>query len=184
LEQIICNYNGEKSYPMALRHDLVQQMPMLKKKYLKYANYRDQTIDDIFTKEQMKGMITWTGNELRTSVIINQGGGKFEVRPLPVEAQFSPVYGILIDDFDKDGITDILLGGNLYRTKPEVGRYDASYGCLLRGTADGRYEFVPRASSGIFLDGEVRDICSVKVGKQSRFMVSRNNAPLIMFKVR
>jgi len=34
LEQIICTYNGDKSYPMALRHDLLQQLPLLKKKYL------------------------------------------------------------------------------------------------------------------------------------------------------
>ncbi|HQQ83995.1 MAG TPA: VCBS repeat-containing protein, partial [Cyclobacteriaceae bacterium] len=93
IEQIICTYNGEKSYPMALRHDLVQQLPMLKKKYLKYSNYREQTITDVFTPEQMKGAITWTCNELRTSVIINQGQGRFEVRPLPMEAQFSPMYG-------------------------------------------------------------------------------------------
>jgi len=33
IEQIICTYNGEKSYPMALRHDLIQQIPNLKKKY-------------------------------------------------------------------------------------------------------------------------------------------------------
>ena len=42
---------------MALRHDLLQQMPMLKKKYLKYASYRDQTIADIFTEAQMKGAV-------------------------------------------------------------------------------------------------------------------------------
>ena len=36
LEQVIFQYNGDSSYTMALRHDLVMQMPGLKKKYLKY----------------------------------------------------------------------------------------------------------------------------------------------------
>ncbi|MDZ7649957.1 MAG: hypothetical protein U5K54_24060 [Cytophagales bacterium] len=59
MEQIICAYNGEKSYPLVLRHDLVAQIPSLKKKYLKYENFSDQTITDIFTKEELKdGSIT------------------------------------------------------------------------------------------------------------------------------
>ena len=33
---------------MALRHDLVMQMPGLKKKYLKYNSYKNQTVHDIF----------------------------------------------------------------------------------------------------------------------------------------
>src|SRR5690606_20600159 len=32
IEQIICRYEGDKSYPMVLRHDLVSQIPSLKKK--------------------------------------------------------------------------------------------------------------------------------------------------------
>src|SRR5687768_520767 len=53
VEQIICTYNGEKSYPMVLKHDLVSVIPSLKKKYLKYESYKGQTVEDIFTKEQL-----------------------------------------------------------------------------------------------------------------------------------
>ena len=35
------------------------------------------------------------------------------------------------DDFDADGDLDLVLGGNLYRAKPEVGIYDASHGLYL-----------------------------------------------------
>jgi hypothetical protein len=54
IEQIICSYVGDRSYPMVLRHDLVSQFPALKKKYLKYENFKDETITDIFYPEQMK----------------------------------------------------------------------------------------------------------------------------------
>jgi hypothetical protein len=53
VEQVICCYNGDSSYPMALRHDLVGVLPYLKKKYLKYESYKEQTITDIFTKAQL-----------------------------------------------------------------------------------------------------------------------------------
>ncbi len=54
-------------------------------------------------------------------------------KSLPLEAQFSPVYAAEAGDFNDDGNLDILLGGNLYNVKPEVGRYDASYGSFLSG---------------------------------------------------
>ncbi|MEL6192409.1 MAG: VCBS repeat-containing protein, partial [Bacteroidota bacterium] len=40
-EQVISVYNDGTSYPLALRHDLVMQMPILKKKYLKYESYKN-----------------------------------------------------------------------------------------------------------------------------------------------
>ncbi|MFS2190470.1 FG-GAP-like repeat-containing protein, partial [Mucilaginibacter sp. Mucisp84] len=36
IEDIVCTYNGDKQYPMVLRHDLVGELPYLKKKYLRY----------------------------------------------------------------------------------------------------------------------------------------------------
>ncbi len=181
-EQIISTYNGDKSYPMALRHDLLQQMPILKKKYLKYASYRDQTIQDIFTEAQMKGSIEQRCNTLSTSVIINEGGGRFTVKPLPIEAQLSPVYGILIRDLNKDGKIDLLLGGNLYRAKPEVGRYDASYGALLLGDGKTGFKAIPNRISGLSLDGEVRDI--VVLPSSGLMVVSRNNDMVQLVKQR
>ena len=49
----------------------------------------------------------------------------FIVKHLPIQAQFSPVYGIEVFDVDGDHLDDILMGGNLFAVKPEVGRYDA-----------------------------------------------------------
>ena len=52
IEQVIFQYNGDE-YPLSLRHDLVMQMPILKKKYLKYENYKNQTVNDIFDQEKL-----------------------------------------------------------------------------------------------------------------------------------
>ena len=59
-----------------------------------------------------------------------------------MEAQLSPMYGIAAEDFDKDGNIDILMGGNFYQSKPEVGIYDASYGILLKGDGKGNFTAV------------------------------------------
>ena len=43
-------------------------------------------------------------------------------------------------DFDKDGDLDIIAGGNLYNAKPEIGRYDASFGLFLENDGRGKFE--------------------------------------------
>src|SRR6185295_14181004 len=183
IEQIICTYNGEKSYPLALRHDLIQQMPNLKKKYLKYESYKDQTITDIFTEDQLKDAIHLAAFDLSSCVAINDGKGKFTVKPLPVDAQLSPMYAVLVDDIDGDGNLDVLMGGNLYRVKPEVGRYDASYGVFLKGDGTGSFTSVKPKDSGFFVDGEIRDIKKITIGKSDFVLVARNNDTPLLFKI-
>lgn len=183
IEQIICTYAGEKSYPLALRHDLLSQIPSLKKKFLKYESYKNATIEEIFTADQLKLTIKLDANFLSTAALINDGNGKFKIVPLPLAAQMSPTCAILLEDIDKDGHVDILLGGNWYRVKPEIGRFDASYGTFLKG--DGRGAFIPVVNREIdlMIDGEIRDIKKIKIGKDDLILVARNNASPIFLKV-
>jgi len=181
VEQVLTCYNGEKAYPMALRHDLVGVLPYLKKKYLKYESYKEQTIEDIFSKEQLAKAIKLEAKEMRSSVVMNNKNGTFTMKALPMEAQFSTVSGILVNDYDGDGSQDILLGGNFYQSKPEVGIYDASYGLLLKG--DGKGNFIPmnEKQSGILVKGPVRNISDIKAGKKRLTIFALNNeAPKIL----
>ncbi len=182
-EPIISQFNGEASYPLALRHDLVMQMPGLKKKYLKYDAYKEQTVDDIFSPQQREGAVQKEVYDLNTSVLINNGKGKFEIRPLPKIAQFAPTYGLLVKDFDGDGNLDILTGGNLFGVKPEVGRYDANYGLLLSGTGDGSFKPVLSKESGFFVKGQVRDLVDIKVGNKELILVGKNDEQMQVFEL-
>lgn len=175
VEQIICVYNGEQSYPMVLRHDIVSQIPSLEKKYEQYEEYKGQQINDIFTDAQLNDAIKHEVFDMETSVLWNNGSKGFSLERLPIEAQFSPVYGILIEDFDGDGNKDILMGGNLHSVKPEVGKYDASYGTYLKGDRHGAFKSVKPQASGIMLMGEVRGIELLPIKNRSYILVARNN---------
>ena len=88
----------------------------------------------IFLKEIPKdSILEFNCDETRTCYFENMGNGKFVKHILPVEAQFSPVNAIICDDLDNDGIKDLLLAGNEYQMEVMMGRYDASYGCFLKG---------------------------------------------------
>ena len=179
-EQIISCYNGADTYPMALRHSLIQQLPKLKKKYVKYEDYANQTIYDIFTPEELENAVHAKACYLNSALLINKQGS-FELKALPIEAQFSPIYSILVDDFDLDKNEDILLGGNLFGAKPEVGRYDASYGLLLRGDGKSNFKAIDAASSGIQWSGEIRDIQKVKTVNGNIIMVLKNNDQVVSY---
>jgi len=183
VEQIICVYFGDTSYPMVLRHDLLSQIPSLKKKYLKYENYSDQRFEDIFTEEQRKGVLKLEAKTLASSVLINQGG-RFELNELPVEAQFSPIYAIFIEDIDLDNKKDLIIGGNLYKVKPEAGRYDANDGLFLKGNGDATFKAVPNRYSGIDIDGQVRDLRMIHNANGRFIIVNRNDDSVLIYKIK
>ncbi|HEY0054979.1 MAG TPA: VCBS repeat-containing protein [Pedobacter sp.] len=175
VEQLICTYNGKKQYPLILRHDLVAQIPSLQKKYFRYEQYKEQTVADIFSAQELNGAIKLEAYNFESSILINNQKGAFRLEALPIEAQFSPIYGILADDIDQDGKTDLLLGGNFYQSKPDVGIYDASYGLYLRGLGNGKFKTVPASVSGLSIRGAIRDIIKINRAGIPAYLIAINN---------
>ena len=161
IEQVIFQYNGDESYPLSLRHDLVMQMPILKKKYLKYENYKNQTVNDIFDQEKINNSKINKVFDLETSIYISDDSLNFKKAILPVDVQFSTTNAIRIDDYNNDSFKDVLIGGNLYRVKPEMGKYDAQYGLILLGDKDGKFKKMNSIESGINFVGQVREFFSI-----------------------
>lgn len=181
VEQIVAQYNGAESYPMVLRHDLVMQMPHLKKKYLKYDKFKEQRIEDIFTSEELEGVTKLEVYELASSVYLNKGNLAFEKVELPIETQFSVTYDMEVMDFNSDGHADILLGGNLHDVKPEVGRYDAQYGLILLGDSKGGFTALKSSDSGLRLEGQLRALEFVDTPSGKLLLTARNNASIQSF---
>ena len=168
--------NG-KFYPYDLRHNLIDQMKPLKKVFPDYKSFRTASIEDMFSSDQLDESLKVEVNTLSSSIFINKGNGKFDFHELPQKAQFSPLYALYLKDFDKDGDLDIIAGGNLYNSKPEIGRYDASFGLFLENDGRGNFE-VPDNGYGFKLKGEVRSI----IFSNSNIVVGRNSDSIAIFK--
>lgn len=179
-EQIIFQYNGDSAYTMSLRHDLVMQMPSLKKRYLKYNSYKNQTANDIFSSEKLNTSHLNLIFDLETSIFINKSG-IFNKISIPIDAQFSSVHSIYTDDINSDGYLDIILGGNLHSVKPEVGRYDANFGQVYISKNGEYFSKLRNIESGIRFIGEVRDIVRLKVNNIDELIVLNNNDSLQSF---
>jgi hypothetical protein len=107
--------------------------------------------------------------------------GKLIVKPLPTEAQFSTVNGIIVQDFDQDGIKDILLAGNKFDVEVETTAADASPGLLLKGRGDLTYKSVKPFESGFFVPYNVKDIQPIKTQEGWAILVGINNTGMRVF---
>lgn len=114
--------------------------------------------------------------------MINNGDNTFTIRGLPTKAQYAPVYTSKAHDFNSDGHIDILLAGNLYAAKPQVGKYDANYGILLLGDGKGNFQEIDKAIGGMNIDGEVRDMRIIGEGENQILLLAMNDEAVKAFK--
>ncbi len=172
-----------KAYPYYLKGEMEMQIPILKKKFLKFESYAGKGIEDVFTKEQLDHAKQLTVEETQTCIFINDGRAILVMQPLPVMAQLSPVFGIISTDLNGDGLNDLFLAGNFFGMKPQAGRFDASYGTTLLADASHQFKWLPPAESGLFIKGEARDIVMIPSGKKNAtIIVSMNNDKLYAFR--
>jgi len=170
-----------RAYPFAPKMELMAQLPSLRKRILKYEDYAPMTYDSLFSSELRESSAVYVANYLESSVLWNEGGNQFTLSALPLEAQVSPVFGIVANDLDGDGFDDIWLGGNFYALKPQAGRHDASRGVFLKGRPDRVFTFVPPKKSGLYVKGEVRDAVVIESVSGLKILVARNNDTMLQF---
>ncbi|NEU06922.1 VCBS repeat-containing protein [Flavihumibacter sp. R14] len=176
IDPILTYYIQGKNYPYASRDELLDQIVQMRKRFVRYADYADITIDELFSKQQLEGAKKFYCIQLASGIFENDGKGNFVFKPLPVEAQFSSVYGVLADDFNKDGIKDLLLAGNFYPNRVQAGRADAGKGLMLTGDSSGMFKPVAPKVSNFYAPGDVRGMIGLK-GKSgmNKIVVVKND---------
>ncbi len=157
-EGVMCSKaeNG-KYYPYALRHNLVDQIKKLKRRFPDFESFKDADITTIFTPEELAEATILQTDQLQTLLLLNQGNFKFTSLTLPKEVQFSPTYASSVYDFDADGDMDIVMGGNLYNVLPEMGIYDGNFGVYLENNGDNTFSH-KKDGLGFHVQGEIRDL--------------------------
>jgi hypothetical protein len=160
VDPILCFYIQGKSHPYVSRDELLDQMSIMRTRFSNYKSYSDAGVKDIFTAEELKNVSILKANTLKTMAFLNKGG-KFTTLDLPVQSQYSPVYTITAVDYDRDGKKDLLLCGNISRSKLKFGRSDANSGILLKGNGKGGFSYIAQPESGFKIKGDVRSAVPV-----------------------
>ncbi len=181
IEQIFTQSRNGNDVPIHLKKEITNQINALKKQNLKFSEYATKSIDELFPKETIQNAIVKTVTNFASLVAYNDGKGNFVIKELPKEAQLSCIYDIETEDFNGDGVLDLILGGNNYNFKPQFSRLDASRGTLL--LSDGKDNYVDQKATGFFVEGEVREMKWIKNTSTERYLiVGINNKTPKIFK--
>jgi enediyne biosynthesis protein E4 len=171
IDPIVSTYIDHIQYPLASRDELLEQLPYLRKTFFNYDAYAKASMENILTNEQVEKSTQLKAYVLGTSIVENKGNGKFSVSSLPIEAQFSSCSAIVFDDFDSDGIKDILLAGNFYPHRVQLGRNDAGSGLFLKGKGKGKFIATMSKHTGFYAPGDIRSMCTLKNKAGERFVI-------------
>ncbi len=169
-----------KEYPFASRDELLDQIPSLKKKYTNYVLYSKASLAEMLPAKKRKAAQHLDAKEWRSGILEN-ANGKFIFHPLPVQAQFAPVYAISLADVNGDGRTDIILGGNLKQTRVRLGRNDASLVQVFINKQNMKFEYIPQYLSGLFVKNDVRELITVNHFGKQILIVGANNSDVAAF---
>ena len=120
----------------------------------------------------------YEANNFKTAVFLNRNG-KFSSLALPKEIQYSSVKAIESVDVNKDGVNDIIFGGNQYLIKPQFGRDEASKGWVTYGSKSNNQHLFKTAKS-LGINGQIRGFNVLEI-KGKKILISVINNENIQF---
>jgi hypothetical protein len=182
LDILEAQYDPElKGYIPRHALDVVSRsIPAILDSFETFHAFGSARVDDVLARLKVRA----TKLEVRTlaSTVFLNRGDHFIAKELPPEAQWSPAFGIAVADFDNDGFEDIFLGQNFFAVRPEMQRYDAGRGVLLRG--DGTGGLSALRDSGIAVYGEQRGaaVCDFDEDGRTDLVVTQNSAATKLYR--
>lgn len=156
IDPIMGQYINQQLVPVHPRENLNLQINSFRKRFTNFKDYSGVLLEDLFSENDKNGAMRKEVYELRSCMAINDGKGSFQLTPLPWQAQQSPVFSIISEDYNHDGNIDLLLGGNFFANEAHQGRQDASRGIILLGNGRGGLQSIDAEQSGLNFFGDTR----------------------------
>ena len=156
------------------RDVLVDQINSMRKRFRSFKEYSEATFEESFLPEELADAYVVCARRFENSWLENIGDGDFRMHALPMEMQTAPVYGMVTEDFNRDGHHDVLAVGNSYSPEVISGRDDASIGWYLEGGASG---WQPKTASktGFLSDGDAKSLVRLQGAKGTQLIITANN---------
>ncbi|HRH61147.1 MAG TPA: VCBS repeat-containing protein, partial [Chitinophagaceae bacterium] len=171
-----------KEFPASLRDMVTEELPVIKKQFSTYSAYAKAAMTDVLKNFNRDGELKLSANNLQTVWIENKGNYNFQLHALPAPAQWSPVYGIAVNDFNSDGNPDIIISGNEYGMAPVNGRSDAMNGLVLQGDGKGNFTPLTILQSGIMIPGNGKALIQFPAAKNIAIAAAQNGGALKFFR--
>jgi len=170
-ETVIAIEKKGSYYPLYGLDALSGQMIKLRKRFTSYKDFAGKTMEEIFGKESLKNAQLLTVDNLLSGYLKNENGS-FNFIPFPDELQVSPITSFLRFDFDKNGQTEVLAGGNYFGVEPFHGRFDSFAGTLIKNDTN----FINANHIGLNINRKaVRHLNIIYLRQKPYLLVTINN---------
>jgi hypothetical protein len=168
--------SGKKDLPIHTKKEIQSQLVAIRKQLPSFNDYASSTLEDILPKSKLENRIEKQVTISNSIVVFQtQDPFSFKYEVLPEEVQRSSVNSGIISDINEDGFIDLILFGGEDHNKPQFSKIDAGYGELLLNNGVGGFNWVPYDLSGFNSKGRVIDLKEFQLGKQTGFLVFKNN---------
>ena len=158
-------------------------IPGIEYRFATYAAYGNTPFHSAFTEDELKDVLHLDCKMMQSVILENIEGKEFKIHELPNEAQFAPVFGSLLDDFNGDNKLDIMLVGNSKEPDRMAGYYDASFGDILINNGDFTWTPLGPSQSKFIADGDQRAMAKINVNGSPIYLTSENDGYLKAFTV-
>jgi hypothetical protein len=176
LDPVMSYYVQGVKYIGHPRSNLIDQINSMRARFRTYTDYANATFEQSFTPEELAAAYVVCAERFQSSYLENLGQGKFKITSLPLEAQFSPVYGMVTCDYNADGNLDVLAVGNSYSPEVISGRDDASIGLYLQGDGNGNFQPVRVEDSGFLADNDSKGMAQLIAANGRELVIVGNNS--------
>ena len=204
IKQLLACARDSAYYTFLGKEELERQLPGLRKRFLHYASMAGQSIEQIWPELADHAQIL-KANMLASMLFLNKGQKGFLGQQLPFDHQLAPIFCFLTGDYNHDGRTDLLAGGNFFGVNPYEGRYDAMAISLSTGQGQGRlnapgntWNLPPGKAWTLPPDntstqprntwtlppvkGEVRDLQHIRLAaNKNAILIARNNDSILVW---
>lgn len=154
VDPILFQFLENGYYAIPGRDGLVSQIPSWKKRFLNYSEYAQTEMKSFFSKDDLRGISYLEVKGFESVILKRNSRGSYDLVPLPIEAQFGPVFGI------QQEADAILMIGNFYGNETVTGRYDGLRGVHLDVSRQ-KVSAQSLSFSGFVVDGEGRSLASM-----------------------
>lgn len=183
LDIVLGYFNDGTLYPLRGRSCSSQQIPQIGEKFPTYNEFAIAPLQEVYGEDKLSKALNYKAQTFASGYIENLGDGTFRMEAFENMAQVAPVFGIVVRDVNRDGNPDVITAGNLYNAEIETIRADAGIGNYLQGDGGGHFKAVPFIESGLYADGDVKDIQIIEDKLGIMLLVARNNDKMKMIRI-
>ena len=171
-----------KYYPFENLSELLKSLPTWKNRFSSHAVYALTPADKIFDPQKTKSYKRLSIRTLDVSVFWNDSG-RFVREALPARAQWAPVFGVTLADWDGDGDLDLFLAQNFFGTPESEAGHDAGTGLILSNLGNRKWKTLSPGESGVLMYGEQRGSSTADLNADGRpdLVVAQNAADLKVY---